>query len=180
MKSKSILLAAFAACALFAGAAQAAKDISSANQQILQDGAVSHQWKQSYKKNNQGNFFNDIFAFRLDQTRGVSFSLRSTSPSASTGLDMTGFALFGADDHLILNGTMRTSGALDGWDLETTLGQGNYYLKISGTLVSNTGGTYDANGRVFAPVPEPATYALLLGGLAVVGGMAARRRAKAA
>lgn len=179
MKSKSILVAAFAACALFAGAAQAAKDISSASQQILQGGAASHQWTQSYKKNNQGNFFNDIFAFSLDQARGVSFSLRSTSPSASTGLDMTGFSLYGADDHLILNGTMRTRGALDGWDLETTLGKGNYYLKISGTLISTTGGTYDANGRVFAPVPEPATYALLLGGLAVVG-VAARRRAKAA
>ncbi|NVD99989.1 FxDxF family PEP-CTERM protein [Massilia sp. BJB1822] len=180
MKSKSILAAAFTACALFAGAAHAAKDISSPTQQVLQGGVASQKWTQGYKNNNKDNFFNDVFQFSLDEARGVSFSLTSSSPSAATGLNLTGFSLYGADDHLILNGNMRSTGARDEWDFTTHLGKGNYYLKVSGSLVSTTGGTYAANGRIFAPVPEPTTYAMLLGGLALVGGIAARRRAKAA
>ena len=48
---------------------------------------------------------------------------------------------------------------------------GNSYFNIHSTAF--TSGEIRAN---LTPVPEPSTYALLLAGLAVVGGVATRRR----
>jgi hypothetical protein len=57
----------------------------------------------------------------------------------------------------------------------TFLYAGNYSLTVSGS--SDNGGSYGGQFSV-APVPEPATWALMIAGLGVVG-MAMRRRSSA-
>lgn len=55
------------------------------------------------------------------------------------------------------------------------LGAGSYFINIAGDVTGEIGGTYDLTG-VTSAVPEPSTYALMLGGLGLVGFMTARRR----
>ena len=57
------------------------------------------------------------------------------------------------------------------------LAVGNYYLIVSGTATGLSGGKY--NGAITTAVPEPETFAMLLAGLGLMGGIA-RRRSKTA
>ncbi|VAW49238.1 hypothetical protein MNBD_GAMMA04-506 [hydrothermal vent metagenome] len=56
----------------------------------------------------------------------------------------------------------------------TFLNAGSYFLEIKGIASANSTG-YTLN-TVTSPVPEPSTIALMLGGLGMIGFMAARRR----
>jgi hypothetical protein len=96
------------------------------------------------------------------------------------GLDITGLALYGEDDTLITNGTMLQSGAIDVWSITANnLAAGDYYLRVSGNLVSDSGASF-GGAVMLAPVPEPETYGMMLGGLGVLGFLARRRKAKQA
>jgi PEP-CTERM motif len=55
------------------------------------------------------------------------------------------------------------------------LASGDYYYLVSGTGTGTLGGFYTLSSTVSA-VPEPQTYALLLGGLGAIGFMVLRRR----
>jgi hypothetical protein len=59
----------------------------------------------------------------------------------------------------------------------SSLGAGNYYLDMAGVPVplGGNGTTFGMHIQV-TPVPEPETYALMLGGLALVGFSARRRK----
>ena len=59
------------------------------------------------------------------------------------------------------------------------LSAGQYHIDFTGTLTGNDGGAYLAALHL-APVPEPETYAMLLAGLGLMGGIARRRNNKAA
>ena len=52
---------------------------------------------------------------------------------------------------------------------------GPYSLVVSG--IAGAGASYGGN-VVLTPIPEPETYALMLAGLAIVGGIAMRRRSQ--
>jgi hypothetical protein len=58
----------------------------------------------------------------------------------------------------------------------TTLTAGSYTLTVSGNADGNFGGTYGLNMAV-TPVPEPATYGMLLVGLGLLGFASKRRDA---
>ena len=106
--------------------------------------------------------------------------ISSISRSADVGLDITGLALYGEDDTLITNGSSVMSGAMDVWSITANnLVAGNYYLQVNGTLVSDAGASF-GGAVMMAPVPEPETYGMMLGGLGLLGFLARRRKAKQA
>ena len=59
------------------------------------------------------------------------------------------------------------------------LGAGSYRIDVAGDVSGSTGSTYTLDATVSA-IPEPSTYALMLGGLGLVGFMARRRKANLA
>jgi hypothetical protein len=120
--------------------------------------------------------------------------ISSISRTADTGLDISGLSLYRvgggtgtgtggtAGDTLVSSGTSMSSGQMDVWTLSSdNLEAGNYYVMVSGNLVSDTSASF--GGAVMlaptAPVPEPETYGMMLAGLGVVGFLARRRKAAA-
>jgi PEP-CTERM motif len=131
---------------------------------------------------NKGATFADRFTFTIDGTTNMSLDaiISSISHTSDTGLDITGLALYGSNDTLVSNGTMMKNGTMDVWTLSTNnLAAGNYYLQVSGSMVSDTAGSF-GGAAMLAPVPEPETYGMMLGGLGVLGFLARRRKAKQA
>ena len=129
---------------------------------------------------NQGDIFDDRFTFTVDNPSGLHLDamVASISRSGDTGLDITGLTLYGANDAVVTTGQSLRSGAVDLWTVAgNNLAPGDYYLQVTGELLSEDSASY-AGTMGLAPVPEPATYALVLGGLGVLGLLAQRRRAK--
>ena len=118
--------------------------------------------------------FTDTFAFTLSEdnffaalaTSAVSSISEFTSISIDTTSGVTG-TLFNIFSFATV------PGASVGTD-SVFLGAGSYSLTIEG-IASATSTGYTLN-TVTSPVPEPSSIALMLGGLGLVGFMAARRK----
>lgn len=119
--------------------------------------------------------FTDEFFFTLD-TDVASLSVSAVGISDGTGFgiqEFTGISM-GASDGVVGNVT------LSYYQLETAnystgfLSAGNYSFSISGISDLYTS-EYNIT-VITSPVPEPSAVALMLGGLGLVGFMAARRR----
>lgn len=174
--SKSLLAALVLATASFGAPTAYAEDISNGPQAlaILDNSAY---FGDSFAANNNGDTFMDRFVFNVT---GVPHNLdaivSSVSRTAATGLDITAFGLFSDAGSLITSGT-GTSGAQDVWTVSAdNLAEGSYYLMVSGTMLSDTSGSF-GGAVMLNPVPEPETYGMLLAGLGVVGLLARRRKA---
>jgi len=125
--------------------------------------------------NHAGDTFTDKYTFTLTGSSTVVGDLLSYTGNAKNGLDITNLALYGTSG-LLLTGTQVSTGATDIWQLSSaTLGAGDYYLAVSGSAVSKSAGSYSL-GVTVTPVPEPETYAMLLGGLGLMGVVARRRK----
>jgi len=118
--------------------------------------------------------FSDKYAF--DFNLGSAFSIVDIQYDdllvAGHSIPDLSASLFDSGDNLL--GVLSGSNA----DNNFTLSNGSYYLTIAGTPLP----ALDPNGATFGvhfqvtPVPEPETYALMLGGLALVGFSARRRK----
>ena len=138
---------------------------------VLVDGSAH--FGATFAAGNMGNNFSDHFSFDTTGVNGIDALVSSISRTAVTGLDITGFALYGSSG-LIASGNQLGTGAIDLWSLSVNnLGPGSYYVQVTGHLVSSTAASYGANINL-TPVPEPTTYVLLLCGLGLLGALAIR------
>ena len=178
MKNSTSMLAALAlATATLATPAAFAEDISNGPQAlaILDNSAY---FGDSFAMNNEGDTFMDRFTFMVTEApHDIDTIVSSISRAANTGLDITGLGLYSSVGNLITAGAMSSSGAQDVWTLSAdALAVGRYYLQVSGTMVSNTSGSFGGS-VMLNPVPEPETYGMMLAGLGVLGWLARRRKA---
>lgn len=129
---------------------------------------------------NSGATFADRFTFTVDDALGVNVDaiVGSVSRSADVGLDITGLWIYNGNDTLISTGTSLQTGAVDVWTVAgDNLVAGDYYLRVDGNVVSGEGASF-GGAVMLAPVPEPETYGMMLGGLGVLGFLARRRQGK--
>ena len=179
---KSLIAAIVFASASFGSSAVMAQEVVGNSPQELELIDNSAFFGDTFAADNEGNTFADEFTFTVDGDVGMNLNaiISSISGNADEGLDITGLALYGEDDTLITNGSMLESGEMDVWSISSdNLMAGNYYLQVSGNLVSDTGASF-GGAVMLAPVPEPETYGMMLGGLGVLGFLARRRKAKQA
>lgn len=173
--SKKLLSAIVLATAGLVSHAAYAEDISHPIEVITLDDSNSAYFGGLFTGNNSGNTFMDKFSFTTSIAGALTADLSSLSGTANNGLDITGFDLYNAGG-LVLAGTSLSTGILDNWTFTSdNLAAGDYYVQVTGSVMSQAAGKYYAN-LALAPVPEPETYGMMLGGLAVLGLMARRRR----
>jgi hypothetical protein len=179
---KSLIAAIVLASASFGSSAVMAQDVVGNTPQELNLIDNSAFFGDTFEADNEGATFADRFTFTVDGDVGMNLDaiISSISRSADVGLDITGLALYGEDDTLITTGTSLQSGEIDVWSISSdNLAAGDYYLRVSGNLVSDAGASF-GGAVMLAPVPEPETYGMMLGGLGVLGFLARRRKAKQA
>jgi hypothetical protein len=175
-KTKSLVATMVLATATLGASAVLADDISKAPQPItLLDG--SGFFGDAFASNNNGDTFADHFTFSVTGgPHDLDAIISSIAGSATAGLDITGLGLYSAGGALLTAGTMMSSGAIDVWTVSSdNLALGDYYLQVSGSMVSNTSGSF-GGAVMLAPVPEAASYAMMLAGLGVLGMLSRRRR----
>ena len=131
-----------------------------------------------------GKSFTDRFTFTVGSLDLTTGSLTS-KPLGTQDLYISSFNVYSATGALVVTGINNTpnsnaTGKMDLWALpvSTILGSGNYYLQVTGQVLGKNS-SY-ASEMTLAPVPEPETYAMLLGGLGLIGAVARRRAAKKA
>jgi len=169
MKLKSFAAGAVLAAASFSAfAAGTTKDLGTLDSTGFDTSSLAS------AKYGAGVSFYDTWTFTIDVPSATSFGAlqtfaASTAAIANFGGELVGFGGFGAPT---ITGDQQTLG----W--AGNLAAGEYTVHIWGTAkLKNT--QYTATVSAL-PVPEPTTYGMMLGGLALVGAVARRKAKKAA
>lgn len=173
-KSKAILSALALAAASFG--AQAA-DISHPEEMLTWDADNTVFFGANFGSRNAGNTFTDKYSFSTSVAGTLTGDVWSIGGSDVTGLSINDFSLYDAGGKL-LGATQLSSGNVDNWNFSyANLAAGSYYVLISGSALGNGAAKYTAD-LALAPVPEPETYAMMLGGLGLLAFTARRRKQK--
>lgn len=176
IRLKTTLSALTLASAALLSQAASAADISNPPTAVTFDADGAAFFGQLFTGHNEGNTFTDKYTFSLAGLSNLSADLFSYSGSAKNGLDITSLDLYTSAGTLVTHGSQLSTGLTDQWTLSSDgLSAQSYYLQVSGSVLSNAAGNYTASAAL-APVPEPETYGMLLGGLALLGVMARRRK----
>ncbi|NYE59939.1 hypothetical protein FHW58_001091 [Duganella sp. 1224] len=192
MKIKNILLASMIAGASLIGssayAATVGKTVDLSLESDMAGGFNAH-FGNAFASIDTNNLFVDKYKFTLSGNYDSAASLTSVFLKAGTikNLQITDFSLvqFDPSTNSVLHtyaGMDATTGTTDTWEMSATgLTAGSYYIQVGGKVLGNGGGTYASDLTIaMAPVPEPETYAMLGAGLAFMGFVARRKKAKAA
>jgi hypothetical protein len=177
--SKSLIAAVVLATASLGSGAAFAQDISTPPQALNLVGTSAF-FGDSFDIDQADQTFSDQFTFSVtgDLPSNLDAIVSSISRSAAVGLDITGLSLYSGAGAQLATGTSMSTGAIDVWTVRAdSLEVGSYYLQVSGTMVSDTSGAF-GGAVMLQPVPEPATYGMMLAGLGLVGFMARRRSPK--
>jgi hypothetical protein len=190
MKLKSFVLTALLAGCAFAGQSASAQANHTMVLVTHDDGAggFNAHFGDAFGASVLGSSFSDLFTFTVGSSFDSAASLTSSYLRSSTTKDLliTGFSLYKYDPLTMamlgtpITGINNTAGGpspTDSWSLSALgLTSGNYVLKVDGQVVGNGGGAFGGDLTI-SPVPEPATYGMLVAGLGLVGFMARRRKA---
>ncbi len=167
MKKLLVTSAISLALAMAAGAANATTftlDVTKGNAAIASPNYAANQ------------SFSDIYNFTISSVKDLSASITATFVTSTNGGVKT-FVLENLANHTTIGGTKftnilgnksYTTFAIDA----SSLSAGSYALKITGK------GSYGGSLDLTSPVPEASSAAMMLGGLALVGFIASRRRRK--
>ena len=168
MKLKSILLAAM--LAVSAGGALA--EDYTAPTMALNGGPVD--WTTALGTSHTMGSFTDTYTFTYSGQPGLAFGFFANVATTYGQIDFTSASLNGQNlDVLNLGpGSASYFSAVPVSGLLTLIINGNTTAVNGGSGIASYAGTLD----VTSPVPEPATYGMLLAGLGAVGFLARRRR----
>jgi len=123
-----------------------------------------------------GAIINDTWSFTLDTTSATSLGAQQNFVSNGAFKNFAGELFEGSTDLGALTLSTAGTGQQDlSWSGQ--LGSGDYSVHITG-LTTLKNGYYTASISAL-PVPEPETYGMLLGGLALLGVVARRKGNKA-
>lgn len=173
---KALIAAAVIGSAALVAPAMAADVSNPPTALVLVDGTAH--FGASFGAGNMGNTFSDQYTFSLVGPNFVDTLVASIAHSDLVGLSITGYDLYDSTNTLVASGVQNSTGMVDLWTMSTTgLAAGDYYVQVTGALISETSGSYAGNLNITV-VPEPGTYAMLLAGLGLVG-MAGRRAKRA-
>jgi len=119
--------------------------------------------------------FTDTFTFTASNTAGLTdLSFFNLTYNLAQAVDFTSATINGVNVPVFNTPTGTLPHFSTGGIPPTFFSGGNLVLTITGTALSN-GGSYSGIINLSA-VPEPATYGMMLGGLAMLGFMARRRK----
>lgn len=172
---KKLIGSLFLATSLLAAAATAsAADLERTRALVWTD--LTSTFTARYGEGTTGQSFLENFTFTIDNTSAVSAAVISIALDGVSRLSLDSFTLAGPGGSW--TGTSTTIGDTQTFSLRTNgLAIGNYTLSVAGSILGSAGGSFGGNISI-APVPEASTTAMMLGGLAVVGFGAMRRRRK--
>ncbi|MFS0735538.1 PEPxxWA-CTERM sorting domain-containing protein [Sphingomonas sp. 1P06PA] len=124
--------------------------------------------------------FDDPTAFYQVDLSGFTFTVTDTFGGSNTVSDFNGFVLSDISDNLAaITGVSFTGGGFAGESPILSFDADNIFLNFANITQSTAPGTTYSYAVTFATtaVPEPAAWALMIGGFGAVGGtMRARRR----
>ncbi len=193
MKLKSLVLSALVAGAAFASQGAAAQAIDRSVPLVTAGdgvGGFNAHFGDTFTASTVGSSFTDVFTFNVGTPFDAAASVTSSYLNTPQTKDLliTGFNLYRYDPVTMailgtaiagINETGFGPNPTDSWSLSAYgLSSGYYALRIDGRVMGEGGGAFGGDLTI-SPVPEPATYGMLLAGLGLVT-VAARRRLKPA
>jgi hypothetical protein len=193
MKLKSLVLSALVAGAALASQGAAAQAIDRSAPLVTAGdgvGGFNAHFGDTFTASTVGNTFTDIFTFNIGTPFDAAASVTSSYLNTPQTKDLliTGVSLYRYDPATMailgtaiagINETGFGPTPTDSWSLSSFgLANGAYALRIDGRVMGAGGGAFGGDLTI-SPVPEPATYGMLLAGLGMVA-MAARRKVKLA
>lgn len=121
-----------------------------------------------------GPSFSDTYSFLAPSGSNIASASGVTIDLGSMlNINSLSISLFDSSNTLVQSGTVGESSTLVDVPL---LSGAAYHFEVTGQVTGSAGGIYTFIATA-APVPEPETWALMLGGLAAIGFMVMRRKA---